>query len=355
RASETALDAVMEAIVTEAAASFHADAASIALEDERGGFQAAADFGLSSEFRASRIIDGDALRLLFGDPPADRFFSADRFDAIGQGDLLAAEGVTSVSLAPLVYRGQLVGCLALYGRDRSVRLSAGELRLAQLFADQTTAALKRALAARALGERIEDYAFLARVSRALVSRLDVDYQDILSLLHEQFGYHYLSIFALEGDPATLTLKALLGYPSDAARKAPLVVGQGIVGFVAESGEMAYVPDVSRDPRYVAGAAEIRSMLAYPLSFGGQVLGVLSIESPHADVFSSRDRRIVAAFADQCAIASSHARQYATATDRLAALDLARGELERHALNLERRQDELKLINSVSAAVGGTLD
>jgi len=353
--SETDLERVMAAIVAEAAAVFHADAASVALEDELGQFQAAADFGLSDEFCARRVIDGEALRLLFGDPPTDRFFNAERFDAIGQGDLLASEGVTSVSLAPLVDRGRLVGCLALYGCERSVRLSPSELRLAQLFADQATAALQRTRAARALQERIDDYEFLARVSRALVSRLDVDYAGILSLLREQFGYHYLSIFAVEGDPQTLVLKALVGYGADAVRKAPLAVGDGIVGAVAQSGELAYVPDVSRDARYVAGAADIRSMLAYPLTFGEQVLGVLSVESPQIDGFSSRDRRVVAAFADQCAIALSNARQYTSATDRLAALDVAKAELERHSQNLERRHDELKLVNSVSAAASGTLD
>jgi diguanylate cyclase (GGDEF)-like protein len=353
--SESDLERVMSAIVAEAAVVFHADAASVALEDELGQFQAVADFGLSADFCARRTIDGAALRLLFGDPPIDRFFSAERFDAIGQGELLAAEGIASVSLAPLVYRGQLVGCLALYGRERSVRLSPGELRLAQLFADQATAALQRARAARALRERIDDYAFLARVSRALVSRLDVDYASILSLLREQFGYHYLSIFALEGEQQTLVLKAQLGYSSDGVDKAPSAVGQGIVGVVAQSGAMAYVPDVTRDKRYIAGAGDIRSLLAYPLTFGDQVLGALSVESPQTDGFSSRDRRVVAAFADQCAIALSNAKQYSTATDRLAALDAAKAELERHSQHLERRHDELKLINSVSAAASGTLD
>ena len=106
--SEADLDRVMAAIVTEAAAAFHADAASIALEDERGGFEAAADFGLSVEFRSRRTIDGDALRLLFGDPPVDRFFSADRFDAIGQGDLLAV--ISDARVDPFF--------LGLFGVDR---------------------------------------------------------------------------------------------------------------------------------------------------------------------------------------------------------------------------------------------
>ncbi len=353
--SEDDLDRVMAAIVSEAATVFHADAASIALEDESGVFVAVADQGLSEDFRRRRVIDGESLRLLFGDPPTDRFFSADRFDAVGQAELLADEGIASVSLAPLVYRSRLVGCLAFYGRQRSVRLSSGESRLAQLFADQASAALERARAARNLRERVEDEAFLARVGRTLTSRLAVDSAEVLTMLRDHFGYRYLSIFTMDGDPPTLTLTASHGYAQEAVRGAPHELNHGIVGAVAASGEATYSPDVSADLRYVAGAAEIRSLLAHPLKFGGQVLGVLSIESPHADGFSSRDRRIIAAFADRCAIAFSNARQYATATDRLAELDRARAELERHAQHLERRQDELKLINAVSAAVSGTLD
>lgn len=353
--SEDDLDRVMAAIVAEAAAVFHADAASIALEDETGLFVAVADHGLSEDFRRSRVIDGDALRLLFGDPPIDRFFSADRFDAVGQPDLFAAEGISSVSLAPLVYRGRLVGCLALYGRQRSVRLSPGESRLAQLFADQASAALERARSARNLRERVEDEAFLARVGRTLTSRLEVDSSAVLTMLRDHFGYRFLSIFALEGDPPVIVLKASHGYAEESLQLSPHALGDGIVGAVAASGEAVYVPDVTADPRYIAGARAVCSSLVHPLTFGGQVLGVLSIESPIEDGFSSRDRRIIAAFADRCAIALSNARQYATATDRLAALAHARAELERHAQHLERRQDELKLINAVSAAVSGTLD
>ncbi len=352
--SEPNLDRIMAAIVAEAAAVFRADAASIALENERGDFTLAATHGVSADYQHNRVIPGGALRALYGSPPAERFIGPDQLDSMGQAELVQAEGITNWFLVPLAQHGRLVGSLALCGRERVVRLSPSETRLAQLFADQAAAAMLRAQSAHALTERIEDYDLLTRVGRALVSRLDVDYQWILELLHEQLGYTHLALLALEGEPPALTLKSQLGHSTQLVGTT-VPPHKGVVGTVAARGEMLYLPDVSKDPRYVGGAAEIQSELAYPLKYGGQVLGVLDVQSERRDAFTARDRRILAALADQCAIALSNASQFATASSRLESLAAAQAQLERYAQYLERRQEELKLVNAVSAAASATLN
>jgi diguanylate cyclase (GGDEF)-like protein len=353
--SEANLDRIMAAIVAEATTVFRADAASIALENERGDFTLAATHGLSQDYRQNRVISGAALRSLYGSPPTERFVGTDQLDSMGQADLVAAEGITNWFLVPLLLQqGRLIGSLALCGRDRVVRLSPSELRLAQLFADQAAAAMLRAQAAHALTERIEDYDLLTRVGRSLVSRLEVDYHAILQLLHEQLGYTHLAILTVEGDPPKLCLKAQLGHGERMATTT-FDMDHGIIGPVAARGEMLYLPDVSRDTRYIASTVEAQSELAYPLKFGGQVLGVLDVQSAQRDAFTARDRRILTALADQCAIALSNARQYATAGTRLESLAAARAQLEQYAQYLERRQEELKLVNAVSAAASATLN
>jgi diguanylate cyclase (GGDEF)-like protein len=352
--SEAHLDRIMAAIVAEAADVFRADAVSIALENERGDFTLAATHGLSPEYQDHRVIRGSLLRSLYGNPPTERFIGPDQLDALGQAELVKSEGITSWFLVPLLQQGRLVGSLDLCGRENVVRLSPSETRLAQLFADQAAAAMIRAQSAHALTERIEDYDLLTRVGRSLVSRLEVDYHSILQLLHEQLGYTHLGIFALEGDPPKLYLKAQFGY-GEHIKAGSEASDSGIVGAVAARGEMLYLPDVAKDPRYISAAGEVQSELAYPLKFGGQVLGVLDVESTSRDAFTARDRRILAALADQCAIALSNARQYATASTRLDSLAAARAQLEQYAQYLERRQDELKLVNAVSAAASATLN
>lgn len=351
--SEQSFDRIMTAIVNEAAAIFRADAVSIALENEHGDFRLAASFGMSDGYQRNRTIAGAVLRSLYGVPPTEQYLGPEQLPTISQ-EIVASEGVTNWFLVPLLHQSRLVGGLALGGRERSVRLSASETRLAQLFAEHAAAAMLRAQSAHALTERIEDYDLLTRVGHGLVSRLDVDYDTILRLLHEQLGYTHLAILTLDGDPPAITLKAHLGH-------APHVdamtfgLGKGVVGSVAASGEMLYLPDVSKDARYIPSTDDVQSEIAYPLKYGGQVLGVLDVQSATRDAFTARDRRILAALADQCAIALSNARQFATAGARLESLAATRAQLEQYAKFLEDRQDELRLVNAVSAAASATLD
>lgn len=353
--SEVDLDRIMSAIVTEAASAFRADAASVALEDEHGFYSLHASYGLSENFRAKRKLSGDKLVALYGDPPTERLISAAGFDAMGQPELLRAERIESIFLVPLVHRSELVGSLALYARGRQIQLSSDEIRLAQLFAAQAAGALQRARAAKALAERIDDYDLLTSIGRALVSRLDVDYEAILRMLHEQLGFKHLAIFSLEGAPPELVLKSYIGY-GDSIRGVAFPLGAGVAGWVAQTGETAYVPDVSKDPRYIAkDSLNLGSLLVYPLKVGAQVLGVLSIDSPEPGAFSMRDRRVLAAFADQCAIALSNSQQYATTQRRSELLVRAQEQLEEYTTSLEKQKKELQLLNHVTTAAATTLD
>ena len=353
--SETQLERVMAAIVVEAASIFHADAASIALEGEHGDYELAATFGLSEAYRKKRRLSGTMLRALYGDPPRERFVGPDQVGSIGQPELIAEEGIRNIFFIPLVYRGKLVGSLALHGRHSIVRLSPGEAHLAQVFADQVAAAMHRAQAAKTLAERIEDLDLVARVGRALVTSLQADYGGVLDILRDSLGYSHLSILAVEGDPPHLRVKAALGYDAAAARGTVVPLDRGLVGLVASSGEVTYVPDVSQEPRYHKTAPEVRSFIAYPLVVEKEVLGVLSVESTKLDAFRARDRHVLAAIADQIAVAMSNARQYAMATERLASLEAARAQAEEYSRYLERRQEEFKLLGAVGAAVNSTLN
>ncbi|HZW73029.1 MAG TPA: GAF domain-containing protein, partial [Caldimonas sp.] len=189
--SEQSFDRIMTAIVNEAAAIFRADAVSIALENEHGDFRLAATYGMSDAYQRNRIISGPVLRSLYGVPPTEHYLGPEQLAGISP-DIVASEGVTNWFLVPLLHQNRLVGGLALGGRERSIRLSPSETRLAQLFAENAAAAMLRAQSAHALTERIEDYDLLTRVGHGLVSRLDVDYDAILRLLHEQLGYTHLA-------------------------------------------------------------------------------------------------------------------------------------------------------------------
>lgn len=75
------------------------------------------------------------------------------------------------------------------------------------------------------------------------------------------------------------------------------IGTGICGLAAETGETVVVPDVSRDPRYLACFPDTRSEIVVPVKRDGRVLGEIDIDSNLLDPFGPADRALLEAVAD----------------------------------------------------------
>lgn len=95
----------------------------------------------------------------------------------------------------------------------------------------------------------------------------------------------------------LEIHAAHGLPPEAAQT-KLRTGEGITGWVARTGKPARVGDVTKDARYVMLRPEIRSELAVPLEVGGEVRGVINVDSDRPDAFSAEDQELLEALALQ---------------------------------------------------------
>ncbi len=80
--------------------------------------------------------------------------------------------------------------------------------------------------------------------------------------------------------------------SSTARKLKLRVGEGITGWVAQTGKPACVGDVAQDARYVSVRAGVRSELAVPLEVRGEVRGVINVDSERPAAFSWEDQELL---------------------------------------------------------------
>jgi signal transduction histidine kinase len=88
--------------------------------------------------------------------------------------------------------------------------------------------------------------------------------------------------------------------SSVARKLKLRVGEGITGWVAETGKPALVGDVTQDQRYVSVRRDVRSELAVPLHVKDEVRGVINVDSDRLDAFSAEDQSLLQELAIQAA-------------------------------------------------------
>ena len=86
--------------------------------------------------------------------------------------------------------------------------------------------------------------------------------------------------------------------SSAARRLKLRVGAGVTGWVAQTGKVARVGDVTQDKRYVSIRRDVRSELAVPLEVRGELRGVINVDSDRVDAFSEDDQELLQELAIQ---------------------------------------------------------
>ncbi len=67
------------------------------------------------------------------------------------------------------------------------------------------------------------------------------------------------------------------------------MGRGVCGTAAALDQTQLVPDVHAFPGHIACDSASRSEIVVPLHAGGEVMGVLDLDSPSPDRFSEEDR------------------------------------------------------------------
>ena len=123
-------------------------------------------------------------------------------------------------------------------------------------------------------------------------------------LRRLVDYQMLDIFLPDRDGA-LVPAFVAGYAPEmgGVRLRP---GEGIVGAAAERREALYVPDVSKDPRYVAVVPGVASELAIPLLHQDRLVGVLNVEGSDPRAFTAEARTVLQVLAGHLAVAIENA-------------------------------------------------
>ena len=109
------------------------------------------------------------------------------------------------------------------------------------------------------------------------------------LYHTLDDLNWAGFYLLEGD--VLVLGPFQGRP--ACIEIPL--GRGVCGAAAAQDTTQLVHDVHRFPGHIACDSASNSELVIPIRAGGQVVGVLDLDSPRIGRFTGEDRAGLEAF------------------------------------------------------------
>jgi len=153
------------------------------------------------------------------------------------------------------------------------------------------------------------------LGKALTSSLQLDQvlRTIMEKINEVLRPDTWSLLLMDLDKQELYFQIATGKGAEALKDVRIKVGQGLAGWVAESGEAVVVADTSKDSRFFGQVDErtktaTRSIVAVPVRFHEQCLGVIElINCVGPEGFSHRDLVLLEALADYAAIAIENAR------------------------------------------------
>lgn len=173
-------------------------------------------------------------------------------------------------------------------------------------------------------KRAQQFEAISQVARTAASLQTMDelLNRVTQLISEQFGYYHVGIFLLDQNREYCVLRSANseGGARMLERGHSLKVGEsGIVGYVSDTGIARIALDVDIDLAFLNNPdlPDTRAEMALPMSVGGDVIGVLDVQSKERDAFTQDDTQVLTTLADQVASAIQNVRSYNTTQQLLA--------------------------------------
>jgi signal transduction histidine kinase len=157
-----------------------------------------------------------------------------------------------------------------------------------------------------------------------------------------------TLYLLSDDGTTLWSKVLQGNEFSEIR---LAVGEGIAGWVAQSGEQVNIPDAYSDSRFqpavdIKSGYRTRSILCTPMrNSKGEIIGVLQVLNKAGGPFTTDDTELLTALASQAGMSIENSKLYHSVVAKNTELSRARDQLEQRTHELNVLYEIEKLMNA----------
>ncbi|GAB4446514.1 MAG: GAF domain-containing protein [Chloroflexi bacterium OHK40] len=263
--------------------------------------------------------------------PGERIAGAADADATAGGATL---------LVPLRGRGErLIGVVFIGLPTAAATFDPTAALVIEAIARQAAMAVENVRLAERSARLLAKEQLLAALGRDVSATLDLG--AILSRTVERVATAFGS-----GSLALLTAERTLQIVAAAPSEAHLLhrsfhLGQGMVGWVAEHGRSYFANTLGEAPDFPPADPSARSAIVAPLRSGGQVIGALIVGAPRPHAFTYEDVDLLEAIAAQVGGPITSARLY--------------DEAQRLAAQVQRRADQLAVLNAIARSASASLD
>ncbi len=164
-------------------------------------------------------------------------------------------------------------------------------------------------------EKADRLKLINDIARAIGSA-DLDIEAVLTTILKSVA-RVIKVEAgsvLRLEDAELVFLVALGEKAEHVKPFRLRLGQGIAGWVAQTGEGLIVRNVHKDPRYYpeverATGFVSKSILAVPMKTGDSTVGVIELINKVGGQFTKKDLELISAISSFAAVALEHARLF----------------------------------------------
>jgi len=221
---------------------------------------------------------------------------------------------------------------------------------------QTLTQLERALTAQA--DERQQMAALVDVARAVNSSLDLS--EVLNRVMDEIihltGAERAFLMLVDPESGELKFRAARNMDRETIDDSAFEISRSVVYRVARDGEPIVTTNAQLDPRFMAQESiisyNLRSILCVPLRVRERITGVVYADSRiHTGLFGDRDRDLLAAFADQAAIAIENARLFESVMAAKQLMDNIFASIASGVLTTDVA-DQITLINRAAESILG---
>ena len=160
-------------------------------------------------------------------------------------------------------------------------------------------------------EQVEDLLKLQKAAQKINSILDLDQliDKVVNDVARSFGCVEANIYLHDEQRAEMVLAGVWGCTMYDKGQRLKIGKEGMVGYVAATGQMRYAPDVRKDQYYIGCEESTLSEVAIPLHVDGKLIGVFTASHPELDAFPAEQLRLLQGLCNYVAVAIHNARRF----------------------------------------------
>ncbi|MBU1112370.1 MAG: GAF domain-containing sensor histidine kinase [Candidatus Omnitrophica bacterium] len=133
---------------------------------------------------------------------------------------------------------------------------------------------------------------------------------LVDRIAEVMSVEIVSLMLVGKSSGEMLIKFAKGLDKEIIRDAKVKLGEGVSGWVAQTGQSLLIKDISKDPRFPkrGGRYSTDSLLSVPLKVYDKVIGVINVNNKESgEIFNEQDLDVLNRIADLSAIAVVNVR------------------------------------------------